>query len=116
MRMIGLMVVLAGALTVQVAQAADPASVQAPVKGSDVMGDKGRSGPDGWAWAPVTRDQSASDKAPGETASAVRSAPNAQASNDAGKALSPGQDPGTPAATEAHGPGTLDSAAAARRP
>ena len=94
----------------------DPASVQAPIQGASVLGDKGRSGPDGWAWAPVTRDQSASGKAQGETAANVNSAPNAHASNDAGKSLPPGQDPGTPAATSASGPGVLDGSASLRRP
>ena len=94
----------------------DPASVQAPIKGVDVMGDKGRSGPDGWAWAPVTRDQSPTDKAAGETDAKTREAPNRQASNDAGKSLSPGQDPGTPAVTQNAGPGVTDANANNRRP
>lgn len=94
----------------------DPAAVQAPIAGTDVMGDKGRSGPDGWAQAPVTRNQSATGAAVGETSSKVSAAPNTQGSNEAGKTLSPGQDPGTPAKVEAHGPGTMDAAANLRRP
>ena len=50
---------------VPLARAADPAAVQEPIKGSDVMGDKGRSGPDGWSWAPQVRDQVPADKATG---------------------------------------------------
>ena len=110
--MVGL-VVCSGAV---LAAEPDPAAVQAPVKGVDVMGDKGRSLPDGWAWAPVTRDQSATGKAAGETASAVHGAPNTQASNESGKSLSPGQDPGTPAATQNAGPGVMDASANTRRP
>ena len=112
---IGVAAALCGALSLHAARAADPASVQTPIKGSDVMGDKGRSGPDGWSWAPVTRDQAPAGKAPGETTAAVHGAPNAMPSSGAGKSLPPGQDPGTPAATQA-GPGQLAGGADARKP
>ncbi len=91
------------------ARAADPASVQAPVKGSDVMGDKGRTGPDGWVWAPQTRDQVPADSA-SRTAANGRNDLNSQPGPEASKKLAPGDDPGTPAATDPHGPGTMDSA------
>lgn len=94
----------------------DPASVQAPIHGVTVMGDKGRSGPDGWVQAPVTRDQAPVGKAPGETEAAVHSAPDSQASGDAGKSLPPGQDPGTPAVAAAQGPGSIDAASSPRKP
>ncbi len=88
----------------------DPAAVQAPIKGADVMGDKGRTGPDGWSWAPQTRDQAPADKN-NQTAANGRDAANSMPAPDQGKKLSPGDDPGTPAATDAHGPGTPDSGA-----
>ena len=65
-----------------------------PIKGSDTMGDKGRSGPDGWIQAPVPRDAAAggSDKAPGETKPGQAST----ASKSAGqKPMNAGDDPGT---------------------
>ena len=90
------------------AWAADPVAGTAPIKGSDAMGDKGRSGPDGWSWAPQTRDQAPADKT-NETAANGRGALNSQPAPDAGKTLKPGDDPGTPVATDSHGPGTIDS-------
>ncbi len=93
------------------ARAADPAAVQEPIKGSDVMGDKGRTGPDGWSWAPQTRDQAPGDK-DNQTAANGRGALNSQPSPAEGKKLAPGDDPGAPAATDAHGPGTRDSGTA----
>lgn len=72
-----------------------PAFAQAEgVKGQDVM--QPRAGPDGWAQAPIPRDQSPSGSSPGEDK------PNKSAESgrgnvpDTGKRLSPGQDPGTP--------------------
>ncbi len=94
----------------------DPAAVQDPIQGTTVMGDKGRSGPDGWVQAPITRDQAPAGKAPGETDAAVHSALNAQASDGAGKSLPPGQDPGTPAVAAAQGPGSIDAASSPRKP
>ena len=82
------------------ASAADPAAVQAPIKGSDVMGDKGRTGPDGWSWAPQTRDQAPADKSADKS-----SDPNSRPGPDTGKKLAPGDDPGTPVASGSHGPG-----------
>ena len=102
------MAILASA---SVARAADPASVQTPIKGSDTMGDKGRTGPDGWSWAPQARDQAPGDK-DNQTAANGRGAANSQPDGDTGKKLAPGDDPGTPVATEAHGPGTVDRGAA----
>ena len=93
----------------------DPAAVQAPIKGASVMGDKGRSGPDGWAWAPVTRDQSPTGKAAGETQASVQAAPNAKPASGASPTLPPGQDPGTPA-TPTSGPGVSDSVTSSTRP
>jgi hypothetical protein len=65
-----------------------------PIKGSDTMGDKGRSGPDGWIQAPVARDAAASgsDKAPGETKQGQTSTASKSAGN---KPMNPGDDPGT---------------------
>lgn len=101
--------VMTGSLVAQAADPpADPASVQAPVKGLDVMGDKNRTGPDGWSWAPQVRDQAPADKS-NRTAANGRGDTNSQPGPDTGKKLAPGDDPGTPAATEAHGPGTMDS-------
>lgn len=88
--------------------ATDPSAVQAPIKGADVMGDKGRTGPDGWSWAPQTRDQAPGDKS-NQTAANGRGDANSMPTPNQGKKLSPGDDPGTPAATDAHGPGTTDS-------
>lgn len=92
------------------ALAADP--TPDPIKGSTVMGDKGRSGPDGWSWAPVTRDQGAGAAAPG----AGTQTPNKQPDPQAGRSLPPGQDPGTPATAASAGPGTMNTAAGDRKP
>ncbi len=110
LRWIGLAAACAVAIASPV-RAADPAAAQAPINGSDVMGDKGRTGPDGWSWAPQTRDQAPADTG-NQTAANGRGALNAQPGPDQGKKLAPGDDPGTPAATDAHGPGTADSGAA----
>ena len=107
---IGLAVACAVAMAPPV-RAEDPATVQAPIKGADVMGDKGRTGPDGWSWAPQTRDQAPADTG-NKTAANGRGDANSQPNPNAGKKLAPGDDPGTPAATDAHGPGTTDSGAA----
>ena len=96
--------------------AADPAAVQAPIKGSDVMGDKGRTGPDGWSWAPQTRDQAPADK--NNTAAANgRNDPNSTPGPQPSKKLAPGDDPGTPVASNPNGagPGTT-AGSAARKP
>ena len=90
--------------------ATDPSAVQAPIKGEDVMGDKGRTGPDGWSWAPQTRDQAPDDKN-NQTAANGRGDANSAPNPSQGKKMAPGDDPGTPAATDAHGPGTADSGA-----
>lgn len=112
----GLALALGSTLTSQVVHAADPASVQAPIKGVDVMGDKGRSGPDGIAWAPVTKDQAASGTAAGENKGSVQATPNAQPVAASGKTLPPGQDPGTPAVAQSHGPGVLDQTSNSGKP
>ncbi len=107
MRHIGLSaLVLAG--SVSLAWAADPVAGTAPIKGSDAMSDKGRSGPDGWSWAPQTRDQAPTDKTDA-TATDGHGALNSQPGPATAKTLKPGEDPGTPVATDSHGPGTLDS-------
>ena len=98
------------AASMSVAWAADPVAGTAPIKGSDALGDKGRSGPDGWSWAPQTRDQAPTDKTDA-TATDGRGALNSQPGAAAAKSLKPGEDPGTPVATDSHGPGTLDNAA-----
>jgi len=85
---------------------------QTPIAGQSVLGDKSRSGPDGWSWAPIARDQAAAGKAPGQTDATVKAALNAQPGGDHGTNLPPGADPGTPARTDASGPGTLDAPAA----
>ena len=107
---VGLATLMAVAVAAGPVRAADPVAGTAPIKGSDVMGDKGRSGPDGWSWAPQTRDQAPADKQ-NQTAANGRGALNSEPAPDAGKKLPPGDDPGTPAATDAHGPGTMDSGA-----
>ena len=108
----GLAAIAVGALAwaASARAADDPAAVQAPIKGADVMGDKGRTGPDGWSWAPQTRDQAPADKN-NQTAANGRGDANSMPAPSQGKKLSPGDDPGTPAATDAHGPGTTDSGA-----
>lgn len=111
---VGLTAVLGGLLVGAVALAADP-SPQDKIHGQDVMGDKGQTGPDGWSWAPTTRDQAPGDQKNGQSAANARATPNTQPSPGEGKKLSAGDDPGTPAKTEAHGPGTMDSAVA-RKP
>jgi hypothetical protein len=76
-----------------------------PIKGADPMGDKGRSGPDGWIQAPIARDAAASgsDKAPGETQPSRASTPSKPAAEGQMKA---GDDPGTPTdPTKADSPG-----------
>ncbi len=93
------------------ARAADPSSVQKPVQGVDVMGDRGRTGPDGWSWAPQTRDQ-VPDHKHNRTAANGRGAPNSQPGPNESTPLKPGDDPGTPAAPQAHGPGTMDTGGA----
>ncbi len=107
---IGLMMIF-GAALVGPAVHADETAQQAPIAGADVKGDKGRTGPDGWSWAPVTRNEAPSDKAPGQSAANAGSAPNTQPDPGAGKTLAPGDDPGTPMATQANGPGTQDTPA-----
>lgn len=96
------------------AQTVDPKAVQQPIKGSDATGDKGRTGPDGWSWAPQTRDQAPADGSGQTAASGPRDANSLPGPNTAAK-LAPGDDPGAPAATDAHGPGTVD-AASGRKP
>jgi hypothetical protein len=78
--------------------------VQTPIKGSTVMGDKGRPSPDGWSWAPQTRDQSASGPNPGNKSAQITPNTMPDPAETAGKTLPPGQDPGTPASTVASGP------------
>ena len=116
LRQLGLATIAAGlmglAAPAWAADPADPASVQAPIKGSDVMGDKGRTGPDGWSWAPQTRDQAPDAKGSQTAANGGGGDLNSKRGPNEGKKLAPGDDPGTPAATDAHGPGTMDSGAA----
>jgi hypothetical protein len=104
---------LGGCLVSPLVQAADP-SQQRPIAGQDVMGDKSRSGPDGWSWAPIARTQAASGRAPGQT-EANQTKANMKASRE-GTTLPPGQDPGTPAATTPNGPGTLDAPSVVAKP
>jgi hypothetical protein len=78
---------------------------QRPIVGQNVMGDKSRSGPDGFTWAPVTRNQAPSGRAPGETHA-----------NAAGANLPAGQDPGAPASVAASDPGTRDVPSARKKP
>ncbi len=114
MRRIGLAAMLGGLLTSSLALAADPAP-QGQIHGQDVMGDKGRTGPDGWSWAPTTRDQAPADQKGGQTAANAHSTPNTQPGPNEGKTLPAGEDPGTPGPTDAHGPGTMDNVAS-RKP
>ena len=109
-RWVGLAVMLGGLLVGAAMFAADGLA-QDKIHGQDVMGDKGRTGPDGWSWAPTTRDQ-----APGNQSgqSAAKAAPNSQPSPGEGKKLSAGDDPGTPAKTDARGPGTMNGAVASK--
>jgi len=97
------------------AQAANP-SQQTPIVGQDVMGDKSRSGPDGWSWAPMTRNQAPSGRAPGQTEARIKAAPDARAAPGEGKTLPAGQDPGAPAAIAPNGPGTLDAPSSKQKP
>ncbi len=64
----------------------------APIKGATVMGDKDRSGPDGWVQAPVTRDEApaASQKSAGEPPKA-----KAAMAPPPSKPMAPGDDPST---------------------
>ena len=97
------------------AQAAPPQTgVKDGIVGSDVMGDRNRTGPDGWSWAPVTRDQTAAGSGAGETAENLKKAPNASTAGPETKPIAPGDDPGTPATADAHGPGTIEKSAGAR--
>ncbi len=113
-RLVALGLLAAGpALAAGHAQAADPP--QDKIVGQDAMGDKSRGGPDGFSWAPVSRDQAASGKAVGETAANVKAAPNAQP-DETGKKLPAGQDPGTPASSGSNGPAALSAPAASRTP
>ncbi len=107
--------VIGGVLAAGAACAADAANPP-PVVGSDVMGDKSRSQPDGWAWAPVTRDQAPSAPAAGQSQGSKPVPPNAQPASNEGKALTPGQDPGTPIVSGSDGPGSLEKSAAASKP
>ncbi len=104
---------LGGCLVSPLAQAADP-SQQRPIAGQDVMGDKSRSGPDGFSWAPVARTRAASGRAPGQT-DAHQTEANMKASRE-GTHLPPGQDPGTPAAAQPNGPGTRDAPSVVAKP
>ena len=66
------------------------------VKGADPIEGKNRSGPDGYTWAPISRDQAPSGRSPTE----AKGQPNRQTLDhrpvsDTGKNLSPGNDPGT---------------------
>ncbi len=74
-----------------------------PIQGADAMSGKGRSGPDGWSWAPVSRTQGASADAPGEKASDAHHAD--QQSKVAGTIdQSPAADPGAPLDARQPGP------------
>ena len=81
-----------------------------PIQGADAMSGKGRSGPDGWSWAPVSRTQGASSDAPGEKTSDAHHA--TQQRKVAGTIdQSPGADPGAPLDTRQPGPaGVVPSA------
>ena len=104
-RRIDMVVVLVGlVVAVPGARAADP-TPQAGIVGSDAMGDKSRSGPDGWSQAPMTRNEAPAGHAPGQSAATTAATPNAQPAPPGGKTLSPGQDPGTPAAPQSSSPG-----------
>ena len=76
-----------------------------PLKGADVMGDKNRSGPDGWVQAPITRDEAPQlkTKAAGEPPSQAASVPPSH------KQLNPGDDPGTPIGNPGTGPGKANA-------
>lgn len=79
------------------------AAAAAPIQGADAMSGKGRSGPDGWSWAPVSRTQGASADAPGEKASDAHHA--SQQREVAGTIdQSPGADPGAPLPVRQPGP------------
>lgn len=85
------------------ANAADPAAVQAPIKGSSALDGKGRSGPDGWSWAPQTRDQAPTDK------SSHAADLNSKGGTTPTKTFAPGDDPGTPMSPINNGPGTSNA-------
>lgn len=113
--------ILVGVIAAPAARAADPApSANAPppsaplvkdgIVGADVTSDRNRSGPDGWSWAPTTRNQSFSGKAPGETEASVHDTPSAKPDaagkpdDSSTKKLAPGDDPGTPLTANADKP------------
>lgn len=102
---------IAGVLAGPVVHAADEAQ-QAPIAGQDAMGDKSRSGPDGWSWAPVTRDQAPAGHAAGQD----QATPNTRVGSNEGKTLPHGQDPGSAASPASSGPGSLDAESAMHKP
>jgi hypothetical protein len=80
------------------------------------MGDKSRSGPDGWAWAPVTRNQAPAGHAAGQTNANVAAAPDARPGSNGDKSFPQGQVAGTFAPSAPNGPGTLDAPADVSKP
>lgn len=88
-----------------------------PITPSSVMGDKDRSGPDGWVQAPVTRDAAPAQKAKaaGEPRDEAAQAASGAAKTVPASAepMPAGEDPGTPM-TPATGPGQLSSAPKAK--
>ena len=70
------------------------------VHGADPMDGKNRSGPEGYVWAPLNRDQAPSGTSPTEAKGQKnREALDQRPVPDTSKTLSPGADPGTPMRT-----------------
>lgn len=92
--------------------AADPGQQPGttPIKGESVMGDKGRSGPDGWSWAPVSRDDTAA-KGTGKGQSADQMTNGTRPVAATTTSAAAGTDPGTPMATRQPGPSGMVASA-----
>ena len=93
--------VVAAVLLPATSRAADPPGQTAPLHGTDAMDGKNKPGQDGWSWAPVPRDQAASQsgKTPGNDKTNDKTADGSRPVPDTGKQLTAGQDPGTPMTT-----------------
>lgn len=80
------------------------------IKGSDVMGDKGRSAQDGWVQAPIPREESASKDAPNPGGHSTQENANRPVPK-ADTAYTPGSDPQGPLDHRTPGPANANPAA-----
>lgn len=94
---------MSAAVLVTMAAAGASAQPSSP-KGVDAMGDKDRPSADGWVQAPIPRTDAPSGKTPGEDKANKSSDASPRPVPNTGKALSAGQDPGTPMPGPANGP------------